>query len=124
MDHLLTMTLTSTPDGNLIAVTVLTCSLVQSRSIYLLKMVISKLSQVFDPELKINVTLSARSSSTADSEIFIGHSDWTSDSNSLVFRVSNDFVGDLFNTGEFGATDCDSEFLVGEFNFFSFLFIV
>ena len=45
----MTTTLTSTPDGNLMAVTCLTCSLIQSRSIYLLKILISNLSQVLDP---------------------------------------------------------------------------
>ena len=45
----MTTTLTSTPEGNLMAVTCLTCSLIQSRSIYLLKILISNLSQVLDP---------------------------------------------------------------------------
>ena len=48
-DHLLTMTLTSTPEGSLIAVTCLTCSLIQSKSIYLLKILISNLSHVLEP---------------------------------------------------------------------------
>ena len=46
---MVTTTLTSTPEGNLMAVTCLTCSLIQSRSIYLLKILISNLSQVLDP---------------------------------------------------------------------------